>query len=89
VKHPHEFFPKLLEPRGLVVVEFPFPFERGGGGIVFPVFLRRFALVVGGGFFGSFLATGQQAVDEGLAVLDQEPQLVAFLVVGTQGAEQV
>lgn len=35
--------------------------------IVFPVFLRRFALVVGGGFFGGFLATGQQAVDEGLA----------------------
>jgi hypothetical protein len=53
-----------------------------------PVFLRRFALVVGGGFLGGFLATGQQAVDEGLAVLDQEAQPVAFLVVGTQGTEQ-
>jgi hypothetical protein len=28
VKHPHQLLPKLLEPRGLVVVELPFPLER-------------------------------------------------------------
>ena len=61
---PPAFLPKLLQFRFLLLVEFPFPFERGGGGIVFPVFLRRFALVVGGSSFDSFLSTGQQAIDE-------------------------
>ena len=28
VEHPHQLLPKLLEPRRLVVVELPFPFER-------------------------------------------------------------
>jgi hypothetical protein len=88
VKHPHQLLPKLLQPRRLVLVEFPFPLQRGRRGIVFPILLRRIALVVIGRRSGGFLAFRQQAVDEGFPKLHQQPQSVPFLIGRPQRGEE-
>jgi hypothetical protein len=63
VKHPHQLLPKLFQPRRLVLVEFSFPLQRRCRGIVFPILLRRLALVVTSRGSSGFLAFRQQAVD--------------------------
>jgi hypothetical protein len=80
VKHPHQLLPKLFQPVRLLRAEFPFPLQRGCRGIVFPVLLRRLALIVIGCGSGGFLAFRQQATDEGFTKLHQQPQTVAFLI---------
>ena len=62
VKHPHQLLPKLFQPRRLLRVEFPFRLQRRRRGIVFPILLRRLALIVSGGPSGGFLALSQQAL---------------------------